>query len=69
MTAAITNITIGVNLIDDYLLTQEAPVLHALTRNLFAVVQNPASHEPTSELWPLNGGWEPVHLESMSCRP
>jgi len=62
MTAAITNITIGVNLIDDYLLTQEAPVSNALTRNLFAVVQNPASTDPTSELLTLDGDGEPVHF-------
>ena len=62
MTAAITNITIGVNLIDDYLLTQEAPVSNALTRNLFTVVQNPASHDPTSELLTLDGDGEPVHF-------
>lgn len=62
MTAAITNITIGVNLIDDYLLTQEAPVSNALTRNLFTVVQNPASQDPTSELLTIDGDGDPVHF-------
>ncbi|WP_447965545.1 hypothetical protein [Nitrospira sp. Ecomares 2.1] len=62
MTAAITNITIGVNLIDDYLLTQEAPVSNALTRNLFAVVQNPASQDPISELLTIDGDGDPVHF-------
>jgi len=62
MTAPITNITIGVNLIDDYLLTQEAPVSNALTRELFSVVQNPASQDPTSELLTVDGDGNPVHF-------
>ena len=62
MAAAITTITIGVNLIDDYLLIQEAPVSNALTRDLFTVVQNPASHDATSELLTIDGDGDPVHF-------
>jgi hypothetical protein len=62
MTADIQNIKIGVNLIDDYLLTQEAPVANGLTRKLFTVVQNPANEESASELLTINGNGEPVHF-------
>ena len=54
MPADIQNIKIGVNLIDDYLLTQEAPVANGLTRDLFTVVQNHASAESASELLTIN---------------
>lgn len=62
MPADIQNIKIGVNLIDDYLLTQEAPVANGLTRDLFTVVQNPASKAPASELLTIDGDGDPVHF-------
>jgi hypothetical protein len=62
MPADIQNIKIGVNLIDDYLLTQEAPVANGLTRDLFTVVQNPASENPVSELLTIDGDGYPVHF-------
>ncbi|GJL69842.1 MAG: hypothetical protein NPIRA06_24770 [Nitrospirales bacterium] len=63
MVATIQNITVGVNLIDDYLLTQEAPVASQLTRQLFAVVQHPVSTADNAcELLTINGDGDPVHF-------
>ncbi len=62
MAKDVNNIKIGVNLIDDYLLLQEAPVANGLTRDLFTVVQNPLEKSSASELLTLDGDGDPVHF-------